>query len=215
MKKTFKILKYISAGMFLFLLLLFLLLSTGTLNPLLQRRICKVASSQINGEVSIAKLKGNILSDFTIDTLLITDGKHDIIKLASLKINYRFGELLRHHIEVDTVLLTQPMLYFSEGTDSIWNIEKLMKEQESPATDTVPTSWRISINHFITRYLNAEIQPQDSSLIIPQKLNADLNLEMKYEYDKLTMKVRHLTLETQNPYFHIVDMKLETEMNDS
>lgn len=215
MRKTLKILKYTGTGILLLLLMLFALVSTGALNPLIKRSIVAVANQQINGVVSIGKLQGNLLSEFSIDSLQVRDGERALMKLGSFKLKYRLHDLIFHTITLDSLILDTPEFYLSEEADSMWNFQKLLLAQDSSVTDTFSFLWKINLKHFVIRDLNAEVQTLDSTLMIPQNVSANLHINIEYAQDRLLLQVQQANLKTAHPYFYIEDLKLKAQMEEA
>lgn len=214
-KKILRIVSFTSIGIVMFLLILFLFISSGSLNSFIKRSICTIASDQLNGAVSIDKLSGNVFSDFSIEHLQITDGDATIMEFGRIKIDYTIWALFQKTIKIDTILLNNPAFYLAEGMDSIWNIQKLLPDNETQATESSSSAWNIELANFILQNLQVEINQLDSTSAIPRNITCNAHVNVAYQNENLQVDVRHFNMLGQKPYFQIVNLKLNAQMLDS
>lgn len=93
----------------------------------------KEVSSQINGNLSIGNLKGDLLSGIQLADIKITDEVgSEVLVIDSVRVDYTLRNLIRQPYEVDNLTVDGLNGHGEQFADGAWNFEKLIP----PAAET-------------------------------------------------------------------------------
>ncbi len=217
MKWIIKIAAYLLTGIITVLLLLIILIASGTLNSKISSITSKVVNNVINGEISIGKLEGNLLSDFSISDISITMNEKEILKVNELAIKYTPLAIAKKTIEAKLFHINGLHLSVTEDSTGKWDFLKLM-----PPSDTVkkedeskPMLWKINMHDIKLNNIVAYITTKEDDNTIPKKVSLDASANFRYSKDILYAKLLNFKLSTENPQILITKMNIETDLSDS
>jgi translocation and assembly module TamB len=215
MKQTVKIISYFGSGLVILLLILFLLISSGALNPVITKILNTLSSQQLNGSLAIESIEGNLFHEFSLNNIQITENNYPLIAINSVEIKYDIWELKQKKISIDHLILNQTHLYLMQNKDSLWNIEKLISMNESPDEDSLPFTWGIEIGAIQIEEFEADIEPADTALSIPHNIKFNTMLYFSYVNNKVRLKMQQFDVKTQNPEFQVKNLNFSAELTDS
>ena len=125
-----RILKYVVAGA---VGLVLLLATTGTLllvTDMGRERALRIAVPKlrglVHGRVRVDRLEGNLLGDFSLVGLAITDSAGlPFVEADCLSARLAVWSLFSNRIVVTRATLTRPRLHLEQGANGQWNYERL------------------------------------------------------------------------------------------
>lgn len=102
------------------------------------------AGQQLNGNVGIGSIRGDLLSGFTIYDLSLTDLNDDPVALAdSITVEYSLMSLIRSPHTLDKLTAGGLELFVTQDEDSVWNVAKLVDLDDDPE-ESDPVYWEVS-----------------------------------------------------------------------
>jgi hypothetical protein len=149
-KKRSKLWKWILVPLLLLLLILAgarWLVQSDMLMDYLRTTAEKEVSSQINGNLSIGSLKGDLLHGIQLADLKITDEDgSDVLVIDSIRVDYTLRNLVRQPYEVDNVIVNGLDGYGEQFGDGVWNFEKLFPPaaEAEAAEETDLPFWKVN-----------------------------------------------------------------------
>ncbi|HEX2968342.1 MAG TPA: translocation/assembly module TamB domain-containing protein [Bacteroidales bacterium] len=207
LKKIFKILLIVLGSIAGLILLIIVMISSGALNGMLTQTIEKEADKNINGELLIGSIKGNLLSDFTIHDILLTSDYDTLFYCREANIKYALIPLLRSVIRIDLVKIAGVKANLVQDADSTWNFSRLLKEDpEKTDTTSGEFNWKISLNRFSAGNMSVRISTPDTAGMIPGHIDATLRISAFLSGDTIKANLDSLQLITSEPDFVLTNL---------
>lgn len=101
------------------------------------------ANAQINGTVGIGKIRGDLLHGFTVTNITVQDlNQADVLLADTLRVQYQIASLISS-FQVEELTLTGANVFFTQNSDSVWNIETLIPESEEPSEEESSVTWQV------------------------------------------------------------------------
>ncbi len=149
-KKRSRLWKWILVPLLLLLLILAgarWLVQSDMLMDYLRKTAEKQVSSQINGNLSIGSLKGDLLYGVQLAEIKITDEQGaDLLATDSIRVEYSIRNLIRQPYVVDLLTVDGLNVFGEQDEDRVWNFEKLIPgvAEDAEATDTDLPFWNVN-----------------------------------------------------------------------
>lgn len=104
------------------------------------------ANSQLNGELEIGSMRGDLLFGVTISDIRVTDmNREQVLSADSLSVQYTLPSLLRVPYRLDRLELSGAKLNVVQNADSTWNVEQLVPPAKEDDTDeSDPLYWEVN-----------------------------------------------------------------------
>ena len=129
-----------------------LLATTPWGNERARRIVVSQANQRLTGELSIDRLRGNLLSGAALTNVQLLDRLHHPV-FAARRVDVRYGLLsaLRGKVVIQSLVLDTPVVVLDKRPGERWNFQSLMKPSTTPKDTTkksVPPELRdITIRH--------------------------------------------------------------------
>ena len=92
----------------------------------------------INGQVSIGRVRGNLLTGATIDAFAIRDSAgQPFVAAEQISANYRILDLLAKRIDLRNVRLVRPLVVLDKPPGGKWNYERIFPPSDPTRPDRV------------------------------------------------------------------------------
>ncbi|MDR9364469.1 MAG: translocation/assembly module TamB domain-containing protein [Balneolaceae bacterium] len=132
-------------------ILLFILLFSGRLllkSDWLFEKVRGIAEEQINqqlnGNLSVNKIEGDLLSGFTVRNIALDDSlSENIATVDSVKIQYDLFSVLFSPHTIESVELFGSNIFVEQQADSSWNVLNLIPEKDETVTESEPLYWYV------------------------------------------------------------------------
>ncbi len=126
-----RLLKFLawSAGVFVVLIVVFYLVATSAafLKGVILPRVGASLNSQITvGDASISPFKEVVLRDFKLQP----NNAETLVTAREVRANYRLMDIIRGHINIDQVVLTEPSVTLVTKPDGSSNLDPLLKSMQ-------------------------------------------------------------------------------------
>lgn len=157
--------------------------------------VVEQANQQINGEIQIGAIRGDLLFGFTISDITISDlEQNEILALDTLQLRYTLPSLIRTPHRLDLLRADGLRGTLVQGQDSVWNAERLLPaEPDEEPEETDPIYW--SVNRLIVDRADISVR---SDLLLPDGYIEiqDLSIESHAEMfpDRWLVSLDHLSL---------------------
>lgn len=158
--------------------------------------VVEQANEQINGELQIGAIRGDLLFGFTISDITINDlQQNEILVLDTLQIRYTLPSLIRTPHRLDLLRADGLRGTLIQDQDSVWNAERLLPatDPEEEPEDSDPLYW--SVDRLVVNRADISVQ---SDLLLPdgyleiQDLSLDSHAEMFP--DRWLVSLDHISL---------------------
>ncbi len=132
-------------------------------------RLVAELQKRVNGEVSVGKISGNLITGMVFDDVRIKRFESDLIRVKQLEVSLSLLSFLRLQPVIRTLAFRQPQVFLRQDVDGSWNVANLLKKMPPPPFSQIHLS-NIRIDHG-----RVEVsQPQQHQTF--QDIEARLNL---------------------------------------
>ncbi len=132
--------------------------------------VTEQANNQLNGELAIQSIRGDLLQGFIINNLHLQDNRQETVAhIDSIRISYNLRSLLRSPHTVDELQVYNGYVSVEQLADSSWNVVNLLPEFEPPAEEPEPLEWALEF----ARLHNVDIRIQSEFLLPDEFLHID------------------------------------------
>ena len=101
---------------------------TAVFHDWLRRYVTREVASVVNGDVSIGRLNGNLLTGVELDDVRIMQAGKPVVLIRNVGLRYNVIDFVTTGIVIDSVRITQPRIALVRTRDG-WNIGSLVKAQ--------------------------------------------------------------------------------------
>ncbi len=200
-----KLIKYVSFFL-LSLIVAVLLLAIFSQTPIfknwLKEKLIAIAENQINAEIELDALKGNLFTYVQLEGLTLKVDGQDFIQIERALIRYRPSALLLRRLFPSQVYLEAPQVTLIQRDSTHWNFSALLQANDSP-TDTVSekSPWEIAAPDVQISTGVVEIQMRAASQpTIPKRIqNLNLALGFWLKGDQVQVALEKLAFEAREP----------------
>ncbi|TVR17485.1 MAG: hypothetical protein EA391_04790 [Balneolaceae bacterium] len=128
--------------------------------------VIEQANNQLNGELAIESIRGDLLHGFVINSMHLLDNRQQTVaNIDSIRIRYNLRSLLRSPHTVDELQLYNGYISVEQLADSSWNVVNLLPEFEPATEEPEPLEWALEF----ARLHHVDIRIE-SALLLPDEL---------------------------------------------
>ncbi|KAA3619874.1 MAG: AsmA family protein [Calditrichaeota bacterium] len=218
-KKILKIFIWFFTVLFLLLAGVFLTTQTRFFKDWLRVKLLEAAAENLNAELQLGTIDGNLISDFQLDDLVLLVSGDTLLYLPSLKFRIVPKNLIRKEVRLKVLAVDSLRLFLLQHADSSWNFEHIVKTDTStraPANETAPFQWKLLFENIHFSEAAISFMPLEKMPAFPEKIKAiDLDLDAQYINDVLDVQMRNLSFLTVKPQFAMqrLAFKIKYEKN--
>ena len=179
-------------------------LKTTPVHNFTKNKVTSIANEQLNGSLSIGNIEGDLWNDFTVTSIVVQQAD-TLAAIDTLGIKYNIWALLNSTFYAQEIKLSGLKASIIEEADTTFNVQKLIKEQESAPTEDTSTGSAFGVNLESIIIENSSVLVRsgsylpDSSLTI-KELNASAGFslfeEVSGSLSSLSFKVKEGRLPT-------------------
>jgi autotransporter translocation and assembly factor TamB len=181
-KKVSKIVLYSIGAVVLILVSLALYSQTEWFRSNLRSALYRTISSNVNASVYLGEIEGNLVSGFSIDTVMIYVDNAPFIESGRISARYDLLELLRKNIVIDSLVIENPSVNLVRSKSGVWNVDRLDTTFSPP--DSAPSSIVIDARSIVLR--NASFRMIDSTGDVSSSVIIDGRKSLNYSNVKIT-----------------------------
>ncbi|MFA5834919.1 MAG: hypothetical protein WDA22_15695 [Bacteroidota bacterium] len=107
-------------------------------------------ASELNADIYIGEINGNLFSGFTVDTVMMYIDGAPFLEAGKLNVQYNALDLLRNKISIDTLTLENPSINLTRWKNGDWNVNHLAKNpslKDSTESTLLITARRVRISN--------------------------------------------------------------------
>ncbi len=211
-KKVSKIVLYFFLSLTAFLAALAGYTQIGAFRENLRSTLYELVKNNLNADVYIGEINGNLVTGFTIDTLIVYIDNSPFVETGKISVRYNILELLNNKVNIDTVRVENPTVHLFRWKNGDWNIDRLVKP--SASTDTTPSPWvieagKISLVNASFRLVDSTGAYSSSTFLDGRRLDSarrkvinfsnvnvnsiELDANAYYSSDRLRADIHHLS----------------------
>ena len=211
-KKIGKITAYIILGFIVLLILLLIMIGSGSLNNWLAKQVSKQGSKTLNAELKLEAIEGNLFSDFALKNLTLEKDSIQLFSMEAFKVDYSIFMLIKKQVQINSIQLENINVYAKQEIDSLWNLQKLLPpdttvtKKEEPSE---PLDWKVNIPLIEINRFYAKVEPLDTTALIPKTIDTGLSMSFMMDGDTIAAKIQQLGLHTDSPEFHLNDFTVD------
>ncbi|MEJ2054296.1 MAG: AsmA family protein [Calditrichaceae bacterium] len=206
MRKALKITYVFVLSILILVIIAFGIIHTPLFKGWLKNKLVHAAESQLNADISIESITGNLVSGFTVNELSVNQQADSLFFAKSISADYRLFDLLRKKITIGQLILDKPQLKLVRENSGMWNINQLVKHNSSQkkSADSSGTQWMIEARSIQFKSGSVDIFGLDTSGVrIPKRIkNIELNSSLSYSKNKFAASLQDLNFDTRSPDFN-------------
>jgi len=204
--KILKIVGYTFGGILIILGLLILFTQTGMFKRMLSSNLSSILSKQINGELIITSVEGNLFENAQINKIKLIKNDSSIISIDHINFEYSLNPLLNRQVRLHSLLIDSIHVEANQTQDSSWNLQQiLISRQEEKKKAGKP--WEILLDNVEISNVSAHIQPIDTSGYLPKEITAHIIGAFELYPDSIMIGLQQLSLYTSHPEFPGISIK--------
>jgi hypothetical protein len=221
-KKISKIFLYFVLTLLLFMGGTAIFTQTSMFRSTLRSTLYTFLNGQINANIYIGEIKGNLFNGFSVDTVMMYVDGAPFVESGKLSIKYRLISLINNKINVDTLRLENPVVHLIRWKNGEWNYNHISKST-SPK-DTIDSPLIIIARKL--QIVNARFCLIDSTRVYDKSIfdrngqpvinysNIDIahvNIELggMYSASKLDVSVKNLSFFSPREQFSLTKLSAE------
>ena len=214
MKRLFKITLWIFASLLLIIIGTAIFSQTQIFRDWLRDKIVATANEQLNGELAIRRIEGNLIRHFTLHDNLLTQAQDTVLHLPKLTVRFDWRKLLDNEILLNVVALDSPLVKLTQNANNEWAVQNLTKPSEEDSTEF---DWLFRLEKARLSGGRVFIQtPPDSASQIPTKLEGlDAILSLTYASEKIDVMLDSLNVQAFQPFIDLKKLAFNAVFQDS
>ncbi|MFW6219163.1 MAG: translocation/assembly module TamB domain-containing protein [Bacteroidota bacterium] len=212
-KKGIKIVSIIFTVLAGLLILLLVLLHSGSLNNILSWQLSRQISKSIQGELVVSNISGSVFNNFTLHNIRLKSQDTTLVTVKSVRVSYSLSGLIEKRLKVHLVDVNQLGFKISQQADSSWNVLHLLEpvsvDKQEKKSSGEPFFKKIDISRIIIDPMNGSIKPSHSKDYIPKDVQASLELNFYSETDQLRLAISKFEIHTRVPAVRVKNLSGE------
>lgn len=199
-------------GLLLLLVVGYFVLQSAFFLNFARETIISQVNKQINGNLDIAKLEGNIFQKLTLQGITLSTEDEELIFLQEIDLNYNLKGILEKKIVISSVSISDLKIKLHQDQEGIWDLTKLAKAKEPTQEDSTktaksPSDWKLELANLVLSNIKIEISGPKLAEQFPQEIlisqiiaKASMEQELNWLVSKtdLVIQPQNLTLSLQN-----------------
>jgi autotransporter translocation and assembly factor TamB len=219
-KRILKVVGYAAMAILVILILLAGLTQTKYFKDRLRTLVISELSQQLNGSISIARIRGNFLNGFTLDSVALYHGADEPVTLDQLSVSYDPLPLLDNRLVISDLLIDRPRIRFRRTPSGEWNVFELFKAANDTSQERF--AWHVEIANF--RLLHGTVSLDDSiALRAPDHVTMpadtffeyhhftihDINVQLsaKIAHNSFAADIKHASGYSEQPDLMLADLR--------
>ncbi len=199
-----KIAKYGILAVILITALLALGSQTRLFKNWLANRLEQLARSNLNAELQLGRISGNLISNIKIDDILLMTQEDTVLYLERLVLQLRPKALLQKRIVFRVVAIDSPLVKLVQSPQRTWNVAGLAPTEPEPAAKDEPFAWQIELDQIQIRGGSIAIQPIEPVPGMPDRIRGiQARLGLRYQDGELRAQLSDLRFELVKPHLTI------------
>ena len=158
-KKVTKFFLYSFLSVLLFAGGLGLFMQTPMFRSMVRSTLYTFLAKEINAEIYIGEINGNIVNGFTVDTVMMYVDRAPFLESGKISVRFRLLDIIGNKLTIDSATLENPSITLTRRKNGEWNVNRLVKNPR-PADTTEST---LIVTAGRVRIINARFHLIDST----------------------------------------------------
>jgi len=217
MKKIVRIVSIVLTSLIALVMAILLYVQTESFNRQLVRMLNSKSGDFIEGELQLGAIEGNLLGDFMLKELVVSQQQKELLQMDSLKLRYDLWELMQGHIHVEYVKLHGLSVNAEQLPDSTWNFEHLFLSdttKETPAKDTTSHYPYLTVDTILLERITLNVCAIDTSLLVPEFVSLEVLAGLGMNESTIEANLHKLSLVTRAPDLELKQLSLVFKMDE-
>ncbi len=107
-------------------------LTTATFWERVGWRLVAAVQDRVNGEVTVGRISGNLVTGMVFSDVKISRPQGDIIRVKQLEVSLSLLSLFKLQPVIRTLAFTQPEVFLQQDGAGAWNVANLLKKRPPP-----------------------------------------------------------------------------------
>ena len=95
-------------------------------------RLVAAVQDRVNGQVSLEKISGNLVTGMVFHNVKISRPQGDIIRVKQLEVSLSLLSFFKLQPVIRTLAFRQPEVFLHQDADGVWNVANLLKKRPPP-----------------------------------------------------------------------------------
>lgn len=190
---------------------------TDRFHDWLRRYVAREITTVVNGDVSIGRLSGNLLTGADLEDVQVTQAGKPVVLVRSVGLRYNALDFVTHGIVIDAIRITAPRIMLVRTRDG-WNVSTLMKAQQQEADRQGPARpIRISdigISDGRVTIEDRTASPADGYRLPTSIDRIDAQGNFAYQPVRMTVRLGHLSFRASDPGLALNSLSGEVSVRD-
>ncbi len=137
-KKVSKIFLYVVLSLVLLIGGIAIFTQTSMFRTTLRSTLYTFLEGQFNANIYIGEINGNLLTGFSVDSVMMYVDGAPFVEAGKLSIKYRLISLINNKINIDTLQLENPVVHLTRWKNGEWNYQHISKSTSPKDTVESP-----------------------------------------------------------------------------
>lgn len=214
LKRIIKISSFIVVFIIIIITTFTLFLKQGYFNTFIANQVSSYSGKNINADLKIESITGNVLKDFQINDILITLYEDTLVYCEQIDIDYDFKKILSKSIHINKLHISEIYIHPVQNIDSIWNFSEIRAINNNQDSTNSKLNWNVLVKDLQVFSLIGQIEQVEKSTYIPEYIESEIKLNARYTNNSLRVNLDTLKLYTENPELEIHKLQVNVSYED-
>jgi len=213
-KRIIKILSFIIVIILLGMTTTVLLLKAGYFNSSIADKISYYASRNINADIKVESITGDVLSNFQVNDILFTLYDDTLLYCEQIEVQHNVKYLLKKQIHLNKLFFSEILIHAVQSADSVWNFSEIKSRNPTKNSTSSEFNWSIFLNDVQLQNVLVHAEQFEKSSYIPAYLESSIKLNAFYSEDNLNIVLDSLVLFTESPELEVFQIMGDFNFSD-
>src|SRR5262245_48595150 len=190
---------------------------TDRFHDWLRRYVTREIATVLNGDVSIGRLSGDLLTGADLEDVRVTQFGKPVVLVRSIGLRYNALDFVTRGIVIDTIHITAPRITLVRTREG-WNISSLVKAQRQEANRQGPARpiriAAIGISDGRVTIDDRTASASDSYRLPASIDRIDAAGDFAYEPVRMTVRLAHMSFRASNPELALNSLSGQVAIRD-
>ena len=204
LNRLFKIIKYFIIVFIIIIILIYLFIQTGFFKSQLKQYVVKMLKSEINGDLKIEKIEGNLFTKVILKEVRIVDADEEILNVESISISYSIINIINGKLFFSSFILSKPYIRLIQDVSGSWNFEKFIQYKNKKEQDN-----RTKVNS--VSFIADNIKIEEGNIYLSKQneirnINIDMTASLNIARDDIDINIKKIQAKIDKPKIEITNL---------